>query len=40
MELSSKAKENGEVYALQTATRAADSVERQPYRLKSPPMPR
>jgi hypothetical protein len=39
MELSSKAKENGEVYALQTATRAAESVERQPYRLKSTPRP-
>ena len=40
MELSSKAKENGEVYALQTATRAADSVERQPYRSKQSPTPR
>jgi hypothetical protein len=34
MELSSKAKENGEGYAIQTATRAAESVERQPYRSK------
>jgi hypothetical protein len=34
LELSSKAKENGESYAVLTATRAAESVERQPYRLK------
>ncbi|MGH9444132.1 MAG: DNA-primase RepB domain-containing protein [Terriglobia bacterium] len=32
LELSEKAKENGERYALLTATRAAESVERQPYR--------
>jgi len=34
LELSTKAKENGERYAILTATRAADSVERQPYRSK------
>lgn len=39
MELSSKARENGERYAILTATRAADSVERQPYRIKSTPHP-
>ena len=39
MELSSKAKENGAEYALQTTTRAAESVERQPYRLKTTPRP-
>jgi RepB DNA-primase from phage plasmid len=39
MELSSKAKENGERYAILTATRAADSVERQPHRLKAAPNP-
>ena len=37
MELSSKAKENGEAYAVLTATNAADSVDRQPYRLKPAP---
>ena len=37
MELSTKAKQNGEGYAIQTATRAAESVERQPYRLKPAP---
>ena len=36
MELSSKAKENGESYAILTATNAAASVDRQPYRLKEP----
>ena len=40
MELSNKAKENGEAYAIQTATCAADSVERQPYRLKQSHTPR
>jgi len=39
LELSAKAKENGERYATLTATRAAESVERQPYRVKSPPRP-
>ena len=39
LELSTKAKENGEGYALLTAARAAASVERQPYREKSPPHP-
>jgi hypothetical protein len=39
MELSTKAKENGERYAVQTATRAAESVERQPYRSKPSPRP-
>jgi hypothetical protein len=39
MELSTKAKENGEAYAIQTATRAAESVERQPYRSKPSPRP-
>jgi hypothetical protein len=39
MELSSKAKENGERYAILTTTRAADSVERQPHRLKAAPNP-
>ncbi len=39
LELSAKAKENGERYAILTATRAADSVERQPYRLKPSPRP-
>lgn len=37
MELSSKAKENGEAYAVLTATNAARSVDRQPYRLKPAP---
>jgi len=39
MELSSKARENGETYARMTAHNAAVSVERQPYRLKSTPHP-
>jgi hypothetical protein len=39
MELSSKAQQNGAGYAAQTATRAAESVERQPYRLKTTPRP-
>jgi hypothetical protein len=39
MELSSKAKENGERYAVLTATNAAASVERHPYRGKSTPRP-
>jgi len=39
MELSSKARENGERYAILTATNAAASVERQPYREKSMPRP-
>jgi len=39
LELSAKAKENGERYAILTATRAAESVERQPYRSKSTPRP-
>jgi hypothetical protein len=39
MELSAKAKENGEAYAVQTAARAAESVERQPYRSKPTPRP-
>jgi hypothetical protein len=39
LELSAKAKENGERYATLTATRAAESVERQPYRSKSTPRP-
>ena len=39
MELSSKAKQNGESYAVLTATNAAASVERQPYREKSAPRP-
>ena len=39
MELSSKAKENGERYAILTATNAAESVDRQPYRLKDSPRP-
>jgi len=37
LELSAKAKENGERYAILTATRAAESVERQPYRSKPAP---
>lgn len=37
MEVSTKAKENGAKYATQTATRAAESVQRQPYRAKSTP---
>jgi hypothetical protein len=39
LELSAKAKENGERYATLTATRAAESVERQPYRAKPTPRP-
>lgn len=39
MTLSSKAKENGEAYATATASRAAASVERQPYRAKPEPRP-
>lgn len=39
MELSTKAKQNGERYAVETAARAAESVERQPYRLKAAPNP-
>jgi hypothetical protein len=39
MQLSSKAKENGESYAALTATNAADSVERQPYRSRPTPRP-
>ncbi|HXQ25980.1 MAG TPA: DNA-primase RepB domain-containing protein [Candidatus Acidoferrales bacterium] len=39
MELSEKAKENGERYAVLTATNAASSVERQPYRDRSTPRP-
>ncbi len=39
MEFSSKGKENGERYAILTATNAAASVERQPYRDKSTPRP-
>lgn len=37
MELSSKAKENGQRYAVLTATNAAASVQRQPYRERSTP---
>lgn len=40
LELSAKAKEMGEAYAVLTATRAAESVDRQPYRLKDAPNPR
>jgi hypothetical protein len=40
MELSSKARENGEPYAKMTAHNAALSVGRQPYRLKSTADPR
>lgn len=39
MQFSEKAKQEGEAYALRTATRAAASVERQPYREKSAPRP-
>ena len=39
MEFSSKAKENGERYALLTATNAAASVDRQPYRERPAPRP-
>ncbi|MGH7970301.1 MAG: DNA-primase RepB domain-containing protein [Limisphaerales bacterium] len=37
MEVSTKAKQNGGAYALLTATRAAESVERNPYREKVTP---
>lgn len=37
MEVSTKAEENGQKYAIQTADRAAESVQRQPYRAKSTP---
>ncbi|MGH9354097.1 MAG: DNA-primase RepB domain-containing protein [Terriglobia bacterium] len=40
LELSSKARENGERYAQLTAARAAESVQRQPYRARSTPDPR
>jgi hypothetical protein len=40
MELSTKAKQEGEGYAVLTATNAAASVERQPYRAKSTLHPR
>jgi hypothetical protein len=39
MQFSSKAKENGERYAILTATNAAASVDRQPYRGRSTPRP-
>lgn len=39
MELSTKARENGERYAIRTATNAAASVERHPYREKPAPRP-
>lgn len=39
MEISTKAKENGAAYAQQTAERAAESVERNPYRQRSTPRP-
>jgi hypothetical protein len=39
IELSTKAKENGESYAVLTAARAAESVARQPYRGKPTPRP-
>jgi hypothetical protein len=39
LELSAKAKENGERYATLTAARAAESVDRQPYRSKPTPRP-
>ncbi|MGH9407132.1 MAG: hypothetical protein ACRD3D_15015, partial [Terriglobia bacterium] len=39
IEVSTKAKENGEAYAMLTATRAAESVERNPYRQRSTPRP-
>src|SRR6185312_13142645 len=39
MEVSTKARENGEQYALKTATRAAESVQRNPYRQKVTPRP-
>ena len=40
LELSEKARENGERYAVLTATRAAESVERQPYRARPAMDPR
>ncbi len=39
MEVSTKAQANGEAYAMQTAMRAAESVERNPYREKVTPRP-
>lgn len=39
MQFSSKAKENGERYAILTATNAAASVDRQPYRERQTPRP-
>jgi hypothetical protein len=39
MEVSTKAQENGEAYAMQTARRAAESVERNPYRERWTPRP-
>ena len=39
MDLSAKAKTDGERYAILTATNAAESVQRQPYREKSTPRP-
>jgi hypothetical protein len=39
MEVSPKAKENGEAYAVLTAKRAAESVERNPHREKPTPRP-
>jgi hypothetical protein len=39
VEVSTKAKENGEAYAMLTARRAAESVERNPYRQRSTPRP-
>jgi hypothetical protein len=39
LEVSTKAKENGQAYAEMTARRAAESVERNPYRQRSTPRP-
>ena len=39
MEVSAKAQENGQAYAMKTATRAADSVQRQPARDRSTARP-
>jgi hypothetical protein len=39
VEVSTKAKENGEAYAMLTTQRAAESVERNPYRQKPTPRP-
>jgi hypothetical protein len=39
MEVSTKAQANGEAYAMQTAIRAAESVQRNPYREKTIPRP-